>query len=148
MARSAATTVDAYLDELPPERRAVAAALRELIVTHLPKGCVETMNWGMPSYEVPLSRYPTTYNGQPLGYVAFAAQKNGYSLYLSCVTVDAGREAALRVAFARAGKKLDMGKACIRFRRLDELALDAIGELIAGTSVAQFIADYERSRSG
>lgn len=146
MARSTATTVDEYLAELPAERRAVAAALRKLIVEHLPKGYVETVNWGMPSYEVPLSRYPATYNGQPLGYVAFAAQKNGYSLYLSGVYMDPEREAALRAAFAEAGKKLDMGKACVRFKRLEDLPLEAIGGLIADVSVADFIAGYERSR--
>ncbi|MBO9662036.1 DUF1801 domain-containing protein [Dokdonella sp.] len=146
MARSTAATVDGYLAELPPERRAVAAALRALIVGHLPDGYVETINWGMPSYEVPLSRYPDTYNGQPLGYVAFAAQKNGYSLYLSGVSMDPDKEAALRAAFAQAGKKLDMGKACVRFRKLDDLPLPAIGALIAGIPVADFIASYERSR--
>lgn len=146
MARSAATTVDAYLQELPAEQRTVAETLRKLIVKHLPKGYVEAMNWGMPSYEVPLARYPSTYNGQPLGYVAFAAQKSGYSLYLTGIYTDPEREAALRQAFAEAGKKLDMGKACVRFKRLDDLPLEAIGKLIAGTSVAEFIASYERGR--
>lgn len=146
MARSAATTVEDYLAELPPERRAVAAALRALILEHLPHGYVETISWGMPSYEVPLSRYAHTHNGQPLGYVAFAAQKNGYSLYLSGVYMDPDKDAALRAAFAQAGKKLDMGKSCVRFKRLDDLPLPAIGTLIAGTSMADFIACYERSR--
>lgn len=146
MARSAATTVDAYLAELPPDRRAIAERLRELIVANLPEGYVEAMNWGMPSYEVPLSRHADTYNGQPLGYVAFAAQKNGYSLYLLGVSVDAAREAELREAFARAGRKLDMGKACVRFKRLDDLPLEAIGRLIAATPVDEFIAACERSR--
>lgn len=146
MARSAATTVDAYLAELPPERRAVAAALRALILEYLPHGYVETISWGMPSYEVPLSRYADTYNGQPLGYVAFAAQKNGYSLYLSGVYTDPDKDAALRAAFAQAGKKLDRGKACVRFKRLDDLPLPAIGALIAVIPVTDFIAGHERSR--
>jgi uncharacterized protein YdhG (YjbR/CyaY superfamily) len=146
VARSDATTVDAYLAELPPDRRAIAERLRELIVANLPEGYVEAMNWGMPSYEVPLSRHADTYNGQPLGYVAFAAQKNGYSLYLLGVSVDAVREAELREAFARAGRKLDMGKACVRIKRLDDLPLEAIGRLIAATPVDEFIAACERSR--
>lgn len=146
MARSKATTVDAYLDELPPERRATGVALRRLIRTHLPKGYVEAMSWGMPSYEVPLSRHADTYNGQPLAYVAFAAQKNGWSLYLMGVHVDAAGEAALREAFAAAGKKPDLGKSCLRFRTLDDLPLAAIGELIASTPVADFIAKHERVR--
>ena len=147
MPRSAAATVDAYLEGLPAERRAVAAALRDCIRTHLPAGYVEAMNWGMPCYEVPLARYADTYNGQPLGFAAFAAQKNGYSLYLSFLTTDADKEATLRRAFADAGLKLDMGKACVRFRALGDLPLEAIGALIAATPVADFLAAYEKSRA-
>jgi hypothetical protein len=147
MVRSAADRVDAYLASLPHERRAVVAELRRLVLDHLPKGYVETMNWGMPSYEVPLDRYPTTYNGQPLGYVAFAAQKNNYALYLSCIYLDPARERALRDAFAAIGRKPDMGKACLRFRTLDGLPLETIGELIAATPVDEFIALHERSRA-
>lgn len=146
MARSKASTVDAYLDELPADRRAIGVALRQLIRKHLPKGYVEAISWGMPSYEVPLSRHADTYNGQPLAYVAFAAQKNGWSLYLMDLTVDAAGEAALRKAFAAAGKKPDLGKSCLRFRTLDDLPLAAIGELVAATPVADFIARHERAR--
>ena len=147
MVSSAADSVDAYLRQLPEERRAVAIALRQLILAHLPAGYVETMNWGMPSYEVPLARYPTTYNGQPLGYVAFAAQKNKYSLYLSCTYTDAAKAQRLCDAFADMGKKADMGKSCVRFRKLDDLPLATIGELIAETPVDQFIAAYEKGRA-
>src|SRR5690349_6776635 len=83
MARSAANTVEEYLEELPAERRAVISTVRKVILNSLPKGYQETMNWGMISYEVPLSRYPTTYNGQPLAYAALAAQKNHYAVYLN-----------------------------------------------------------------
>ena len=96
MVSSAARSVDEYLAQLPGERREVAVALRKLVRDHLPPGYVEAMNWGMPCYEVPLARHPDTYNGQPLGYVAFAAQKNGYSLYLMGVHGDPAREARLR----------------------------------------------------
>ena len=82
MVSSKAKTVEDYLDELPPDRRAVVSAVRDLVNANLPEGYVETMNWGMIAWEVPLSRYPVTYNKQPLGYVALAAQKNAYSLYL------------------------------------------------------------------
>jgi hypothetical protein len=147
MVRSAADTVDAYLAKLPDDRREVATALRRLVLGHLPNGYVETMNWGMPSYEVPLERYPETYNGQPLGYAAFAAQKNNYALYLSCIYMDPQRERALRDAFMAIGRKPDMGKACLRFRKLEELPLTALGELIAATPVDAFIALHERSRA-
>src|SRR4029078_6325705 len=85
MARSTASTVDEYLASLPEERRAVISAVREVVLRNLPAGYQETMNWGAISYEVPLERYPTTYNGQPLSFAALAAQKNHYALYLMCV---------------------------------------------------------------
>lgn len=143
MVKSAATTVAQYLDSLPVERRQVVAPLRDLILRHLPPGYVESMNWGMISYEIPLARYPVTYNGQPLAYAALAAQKNGYSLYLMGLSMKPEREQALRDAFHAAGKKLDMGKACVRFGRLEDLPLDAIAAVIAGTPVRAYLADYE-----
>lgn len=146
MAKSAAATVDQYLAELPAERREIVAAVREMILRHLPVGYQETINWGMISYEIPLAQYPTTYNGQPLGYLALAAQKNYYALYLLRVNGDAELEARLKEAFSRAGKKLDMGKACLRFRKLTDVPWDAIGEVVASTSPAQYIAHYEAAR--
>jgi hypothetical protein len=146
MASSAAANVEDYLAELPPERSDVMAKVRGVIRKHLPKGYVETMNWGMIAYEVPLSRYPDTYNGQPLAYVALAAQKNNYSLYLNCAYSDKAREADVRRAFADAGKKVDMGKSCVRFRKLDDLPLPAIGRIVASTPVDEFIKRYEAAR--
>lgn len=143
MARSEAATVDAYLAELPPERRAVIAALRKLIRKNLPKGYAETMNWGMIAYEVPLKRHADTYNGQPLMYLSLAAQKNNFALYLTVA-----HAAELRRAFADAGKKEpDMGKSCLRFKTLDDLPLDAIGRLVAATPVDELIARYVASRA-
>src|SRR5262245_23390958 len=126
MARSNAATVQAYLDELPEEGRAIIAAVRKVILRHLPKGFREAMNWGVCNYEIPLERYPDTYNGQPLTYVALAAQKNHYALYLMCVYGDDKRQGWLRAEFEKAGKKLDMGKSCVRFKRLEDLPLDVI----------------------
>jgi uncharacterized protein YdhG (YjbR/CyaY superfamily) len=146
MVSSAAATVDAYLAELPPERREVATKLRTLIRKHLPKGYAETMTWGMPTYEVPLARYPDTYNKKPLAYVAFAAQKNKYSLYLMGVYTDSAQERALRAAAAAMGVKLDMGKCCVRFGKLDQLPLDAITKVIASMSVDEYIAMHEAAR--
>ncbi|MHB1224127.1 MAG: DUF1801 domain-containing protein [Gemmatimonadaceae bacterium] len=143
MARSAATTVDQYLAELPPERRGVIAAMRDLVLRHLPEGYEEVMNWGMISYEVPLARYPDSYNKQPLAYAGLAAQKNHFALYLNCVQGGGGREAELRAAFTATGRKLDMGKSCVRFRRVEDLELDALGRVIASTPPESFIAEYE-----
>jgi uncharacterized protein YdhG (YjbR/CyaY superfamily) len=146
MVTSAAATVDAYLAELPPERREVAAALRALIRRHLPAGYAEAMTWGMPTYEVPLARYPDTYNKKPLAYVGFAAQKQKYSLYLMGVYADSVQERSLREAAAAMGTTLDMGKCCLRFASLDRLPQEAIGKLIASLSVDDFIAMHEAAR--
>ena len=146
MAKSNATTPEAYLAELPEERRAVVATVRDVILRNLPEGYREAMNWGMLSYEVPLERYPDTYNGQPLSYVALAAQKNGYSLYLMGVYGDPAREEELREAFAKAGKRLDMGKSCVRFKRVDDLPLDALGGIIGGVPPERLIARHEAAR--
>lgn len=147
MVSSAASTVSEYLASLPPERRAVITAVRKLIRGSLPKGYREAMNYGMINYEIPLTRYPNTYNGRPLTYVALAAQKNKYSLYLTCAYMDEARATRLRNAHARAGKKLDMGKSCVRFKSLDDLELDAIASEIASTTPAQFIERYEAARA-
>lgn len=146
MVQSKATTVEAYLAELPPERRAAIAAVRETILANLPAGYEEGMLFGMIGYAVPLSRYPHTYNGAPLLYAALANQKNAMSLYLTCVYADEAGAERFRAAYRATGKRLDMGKSCVRFRKLDDLPLDLIGTTIAGASVADFIATYERSR--
>ena len=146
MVQSAATTVEAYLAELPEDRRAVVAAARDLVLRHLPAGYTETMGFGMVCYGIPLSVYPDTYNGQPLCYAALAAQKRHYALYLMNVYQDSDEERRLRDAFAARGLKLDMGKSCLRFKRLEDLALDAVGAAIARTPPPAFIARYEASR--
>jgi hypothetical protein len=146
MTRSTATTVQQYLDELPEERRAVIATVRDLIVRSLPDGYHETMNWGMISYEIPLEKYAATYNHQPLMYVALAAQKNYYALYLSSVYGDVEQEARLQDACSRMGKKLDMGKSCLRFRKLDDVPWAVISQVIANTSPDEYIVHYEQAR--
>jgi uncharacterized protein YdhG (YjbR/CyaY superfamily) len=145
--RSAATTVDEYLAELPDERRKVVSTVREAVLRHLPEGYRESMAYGMIGYCIPLERYPHTYNGQPLSFAAIAAQKNHYALYLTCAYQDPVLERELREAFAAAGKKLDMGRSCIRFRTPDDLALDAIGRIIAATPPDAFIARHEAARA-
>jgi uncharacterized protein DUF1801 len=148
MVSSAATSVEAYLASLPEDRREIVSAVRGVVLRNLPAGYSEGMNWGMISYEIPLERYPTTYNGQPLSYAAIASQKNKVSLYLTGVYGDAEREAQLRGAFERIGRKPDMGKSCIRFKKLDDIPLDTIGELVAAVTPDEYIAQYEASRRG
>ena len=146
MATSKATTVEEYLASLTEERRAVLSVVRSKIRKHLPKGYVEGMEYGMIYYSIPLTRFPETYNGHPLCYAGLAAQKNHYAVYLMGAYGDGSNLATLKAGFEKAGKKLDMGKSCVRFKSLDDVALDAIGESIASMSVDDFIAMYERSR--
>ena len=146
MVSSKAATVEQYLAELEPEKREVISRVRQTILDNLPEGYVETMNWGMISYEIPLEDYPVTYNKQPLSYVSLAAQKRHYGLYLMNVYGDEEKEEKLREGFKLAGMKLDMGKSCVRFRRLEHLPLDVIGEVIASTPPSALIAKYEATR--
>jgi len=146
MVSSRARPVETYLKELPDDRRSVVSKLRSVIRRHLPAGYQEAMNWGMIAYQVPPERYPETYNGEPLLYAAVAAQKWHYSLYLMTVYQDSTLETRLRAAFDKSGKKLDMGKSCIRFKTLEDLPLDAIGEIVGSVSVDQFVKNYEKAR--
>lgn len=146
MVKSTASTVEEYLNELPEERRGVVTAVRDLVLRHLPAGYTEAMNWGMISYEIPLSDYPNTYNGQPLSYIALAAQKNYYALYLMSVYQDEVQTGWLEEAYKKAGRKMDMGKSCLRFRQLAELPQDVIAKIVASTPPARLIAQYEASR--
>ena len=146
MVSSAATSVDSYLNELPRDRREVIASVRDLVNAHLPKGYAEEITCGMIGWVVPLSRYPVTYNKQPLSYASLAAQKNNYALYLMCSYMNPDSDKALRAAYAEAGRKLDMGKSCLRFKRREDLLDDAVAELIATTSVEETIRLYEASR--
>ena len=140
------TRVEEYIEGLPEERRSAIASLREIILDHLPEGYSEEMDFGMIAYVVPLSVYPKTYNGHPLMYAALASQKNYMSLYLMNVYSDPGTQEWFSEKFRSRGKKLDMGKSCVRFKKLDDLPLDVIGQVIARTSPAEWIAIYEASR--
>ncbi len=146
MVQSTAHSVTDYLAELPPARREVMGAVREMVNRHLPEGYEECMAFGMIGWVVPLSRYPKTYNRQPLGYIALAAQKRHNALYVMSVYADSEAEQALRKAYASRGLKLDMGKCCLRFTDQTPPPEDLIGPLIAATQVEDFIALYEASR--
>jgi hypothetical protein len=143
---SKARTVKEYLDALPPERRKVLAKVRALVKKHMPKGYQETINWGAIAYEIPLSRYTNTYNKQPLSYVGIASQKNYYTIHLLGTTMFPDQLAALKAGFKQAGKKLDMGKACLRFKTLEDLPLETIAGVIASTTPGQYIERYEDLR--
>lgn len=139
------TSVDEYIDALPGDRRPAIDAVRRVILANLPDGYEEGMQYGMIGYYVPLARYPDTYNGQPLGYIALANQKRYMSLYLMGVYGDAASD--FRERYTATGKKLDMGKSCVRFTKLDQLPLDVIAHEVGRLSVDQFIAQYEDART-
>lgn len=145
--KSDATTVEAYLAALPDDRREVIEAVRETVLAHLPEGFEETMQYGMVSYVVPLERYPDTYNGQALTVASLANQKRHMALYLMGIYSEDGASDWLRQRWTATGRTLDMGKSCIRFKRLDDVALDVVGEAIARTSVDDLVSHYERSRT-
>ena len=143
MARSSAATPEEYLAELSPERREAVSAVREVILDNLPEGYEEGMEYGMISYHVPLDRHPDTYNGRPLGVAALASQKNYMSLYLLGVCYDPETERRFKERFAASGKKLDMGRGCLRFKKLDDLPLEVIAGAISSVSPGDLIAYHD-----
>ena len=146
MVSSKATTVADYLAELPSDRRAEIEKVRDALNAAMPHGYREGIGYGMIVWFIPLERYPDTYNKQPLGYAALAAQKNYNSLYLS-IYYSKQRTEQFEAAVAAAGKKLDMGKSCIRFQRADELALDVIAAEIASFTPGEFILAHKEARA-
>ncbi len=138
-AKPPVASVEEYLASLPPDRRAEIERVRRVVKQNLPAGYEEGVGFGMICYSVPLSAYRDTYNKQPLMYAALASQKNYLSLYLMPVYPDNALEKRLRDAFAASGKKLDMGKSCIRFRRADDLPLDTIGDIVAAVPMDRWI---------
>ncbi len=147
MVSSRAATVKDYLASLPEDRRKAMSAVRRVIRKHLPKGFKEGMQYGMIGYYVPLSRYPETYNGQPLGVVALGSQKNHMSLYLMCVYGDSDLQKRFSAGWAKSGKKLNMGKSCVRFKKVEDLALDVIADALCELTVDGFIQVYEDTRA-
>ena len=144
--RSSAATVSAYLKSLPTDRRLALSAVRKVIRTHLPPGYQEAMNWGMITYQVPLRTYPDTYNGQPLMYAALASQKNYMAVYLTALYTSPETFRAFEKAYKSTGKRWDVGKSCVRFRTLDDLPLELLGQSIASMSVEAFVTRVTTAR--
>jgi hypothetical protein len=145
---STAKTVDEYLAALPPDRRTAISAVREVILTNLQAGYEEAMQYGMIGYVVPHSIYPAGYHcdpSKPLTYAMLGSQKNHMAIYLCNVYGHKETETWFRKAFQATGKKLDMGKSCVRFKKLEQLPLDVIGQVIARTPVDKYIAGVEHA---
>ena len=146
MATSTAATPDEYIARLPEERRAAVSAVREVIRRNLPAGYEEGLQYGTIGWYVPLAPFPDTYNGRPLALAGLASQKRYISLYLSSVYGDRATEVWFRGRYAATGKKLDMGKSCLRFTQAQDIPLDLIGETIARADLDSFIAHHRDAR--
>jgi hypothetical protein len=145
------TTVAAYLESLTPEKRTVIEEARAFVHRHIPNGYAEFMNWGVINWGIPLEEFRETYNGQPLCYVGLGAQKRYNSLYLMG-TYDSSNgeyttpfsQRLLVDAFRKAGKRLDMGTCCLRFRKLADLELTSVAQVIAMSTPEEYVAYYKR----
>ena len=144
--QSKATTVKQYLASLPADRRAFVAKIRDVVNANLPKGFEEGMQYGMIGWHVPHSAYPDGYHcdpKQPVPFAGLASQKNYVSLYLMCTyAIDEERERLIE-AWTKTGKRLDMGKSCIRLKKLEDVPLDVIGKTIKRVSMKKFLAQYD-----
>lgn len=152
--QSKATTVSAYLAALPDDRRETVEAVRKVILANLDAGYEEGIQYGMIGYYVPHKLFPAGYHcdpKQPLPFAALASQNNHLSLYMMGVYCGCGEGPSagetpharwFREAWAKTGKKLDMGKACVRFRKVDDLALDVIGEAFRRVPVKLYVERY------
>ena len=139
-------TVAKYLAALPKDRRDALQAVRKVIRDNLDSGYKEGMQYGSIGYFVPHSVYPPGYHcdrTQPLPYVGLASQKNHMAIHLFCVYTSEDEQRRFRQAWIKTGKKLDMGKSCVRFKKIEDVPLDVIGKVIKRTTVKKFVAGYE-----
>jgi uncharacterized protein YdhG (YjbR/CyaY superfamily) len=145
----AANSPDEYISKLPEERRAPMQKLREVILQNIPKGFEETMSYGMIGYVVPHKIYPAGYHVDPklpLPFMNIASQKNYIALYHSGVYADPEIHDWFVTEYPKHCKtKLDMGKSCIRFKRIDQIPYELIGELVKKITPRRWIGIYEQN---
>jgi hypothetical protein len=146
MATNTRPTVTEFLSKLPPDRRAEVKRVRALIRRNLPPGYEEVISKNMLVYQVPLTVYDDTYNGQPLWYIALASTRSYLSLHLMRIYGDRAQAQQLKDGFRLAGKKLDMGKACIRFQTAGDRPRETIGAAVASTPVDRWVAIAKAAR--
>jgi len=144
------STAKEYLDSLPEDRRAAIRQVRAAVNQGLPKGYREGIQYGMIGWFVPHSLYPDGYHCDPkqgVPFAALASQKNYMSLYLMCIYGDEKHRAWFEKEWAKSGKKLNMGKSCVRFKRVEELPLELITEAVRRVPVDAFLSHYEAAIS-
>ena len=145
---SNATTVQQYLDEMPDDRRAAIETVRKEILKNLPNGYEEGMQYGMIGYFVPHSIYPAGYHcdkTQPLPFMHLASQKNHMAVYTFCIYGSPELRAEFVKEYEATGKKLDMGGGCVRFKKIENLPVEVIGNLVARVPVDLLVANYDRA---
>jgi hypothetical protein len=146
----AADTPEEYLAQLPADRRGPMQALRQTLLDNLPAGFEECINYGMIGYVVPHARYPAGYHVKPelpLPFIHIASQKNYIALYHSGLYADPELLVWFTEEYPRhSSRKLDMGKSCIRFKKVDAIPLDLIAELAQRMDVDTWIDTYEAAR--
>lgn len=136
-----------YVKRVPADQRKDIAALRALIRKHLPAGYQEAANWGMLAYQVPLKKCPNTYNGQPLVYLGLAAQKNHIAIYFMGLYGDEKLKKKFEADYKKSGKKFNMGKSCLRFKKIEDIPLDVITAAISALEVDEFIELHNAAMS-
>lgn len=146
--QSKATTVDQYLAELPEDRKIAMEKLRNIALKNLPKGFKEVMSYGMLGYVVPHEIYPPGYHCDPklpLGFFNIASQKNSINIYHMVLYGDKKMYDWFVAEYPKYCKsKLDMGKSCVRFKKMDDIPYDLIGELLTKVTVEDWIELYEK----
>ncbi|HEU4338439.1 MAG TPA: DUF1801 domain-containing protein [Planctomycetota bacterium] len=143
-----AASVEEYLAKLPEDRRAAVQAVRETILKNLDSGYQESLQYGMIAYCVPHSLFPPGYHcdpSQPLPFASLGSQRNHMAVYLMSVYGNPDHEKWFRQAWAKTGKKLDMGKSCVRFKKVEDLALDVIGESIRRVPAKAYVEHYQKA---
>lgn len=146
--QSKARTVAEYMKELPEDRREAVQAVRKVILANLDKGFVEQMSYGGICYCVPHSLYPAGYHCDPkqaLPYAGIGSQKNHIGIYMMCLYNDPADLATFQREWRATGKKLDMGKSCIRFRKIEDVPLEVVGRAIKRVTLKKFIEHYEKN---
>ncbi len=138
--KSEVGSIEEYLAELPPERRSALEQVRQTILENLPEGYEEALNWGMITYQVPLEVYPDTYNKKPLMYAALASQKNHMAVYLTGIYLDEKLSQEFEKSYKATGKRYDVGKSCVRFRKLEDLPLPVIAKSIQALKMDEFVS--------
>lgn len=142
---SQAKTVEEYLAGLPEDRREAISAVRDAVNRAIQPGFEESMQYGAIGWFVPHSIHPAGYHcdpKQPVPFVGLASQKNHMALYLFCVYVEPGGADLFREAWKATGKKLDMGKSCVRFKKLADVPLDVVEATIRPITVEKFLGTY------